>query len=61
LITTARPERSERRSASEWRPPKRAAERSRREAPTASAKKEAMRQLREQDFGCALQFGNYRG
>jgi uncharacterized protein YajQ (UPF0234 family) len=22
---------------------------------------EAMRQLREQDFGCALQFGNYRG
>ena len=30
-------------------------------SPSKDELQEAMRQLREQDFGCALQFGNYRG
>ena len=30
-------------------------------SPSKDDLQEAMRQLREQDFGCALQFGNYRG
>jgi len=30
-------------------------------SPSKDELQEAIRQLREQDFGCALQFGNYRG
>ena len=30
-------------------------------SPSKDELQEAVRQLREQDFGCALQFGNYRG
>jgi hypothetical protein len=30
-------------------------------SPSKDELQEAMRQLREHDFGCALQFGNYRG
>ena len=30
-------------------------------SPSKDELQEAMRQLRDQDFGCALQFGNYRG
>jgi uncharacterized protein YajQ (UPF0234 family) len=30
-------------------------------SPSKDELQEAMRNLREQDFGCALQFGNYRG
>jgi uncharacterized protein YajQ (UPF0234 family) len=30
-------------------------------SPSKDELQDAMRQLREQDFGCALQFGNYRG
>ena len=30
-------------------------------SPSKDELQEAMRQLRERDFGCALQFGNYRG
>jgi uncharacterized protein YajQ (UPF0234 family) len=30
-------------------------------SPSRDDLQEAMRQLREQDFGVALQFGNYRG
>jgi uncharacterized protein YajQ (UPF0234 family) len=30
-------------------------------SPSKDDLQEAMRQLREQDFGVALQFGNYRG
>ena len=30
-------------------------------SPSKDELQEAMRQLREADFGCALQFGNYRG
>ena len=30
-------------------------------SPSKDELQEAMRALREHDFGCALQFGNYRG